>query len=59
MTDQKICCPACGNENSVYARADIRWQAATQSWEVAHIETELDCTECDHAWQMPDAWPQP
>lgn len=48
--ETKLHCPNCGSPHGVYAKADLRWQDMTQSWEISHIEEQLDCTECDHAW---------
>lgn len=45
-------CPNCGGVEGIYARADLRWQDATQSWEISHIEDELDCSTCDHNWSL-------
>lgn len=54
-----VACPHCGNDQGIYARADIRWQPTTQSWEIADIEADLDCMACDHAWPLPRDWPRP
>lgn len=55
----RLCCPACKAESSVYARADVRWNPARGVWELLHIEEQLDCTECDHAWPLDgSAFPQ-
>ena len=48
-------CPCCGTEEGIYARADIRWMPATQTWEATDIEDQLDCTECDHTWSYGDS----
>lgn len=59
MSAPLVACPNCGNQEGIYARADIRWQSMTQSWEIADIEADLDCTECDHNWPLPKDWPRP
>ncbi|RXR28984.1 hypothetical protein [Sphingobium fluviale] len=48
-------CPNCGTTNGIYAKADLRWQAMTQSWEISEVEDTLDCTECDHSWSLSDS----
>lgn len=59
MSAVKVACPACGSSDGIYARADIHWQALTQSWEIKDIEQEIDCMECDHAFPLPDNCPHP
>jgi ribosomal protein S27E len=55
----KVACPNCGNTNGIYARADIRWQDVTHSWEICEIVAPLDCNECEHEWELPKDWPTP
>lgn len=46
-------CPQCGDENHIYAKADIRWENG--AWEVSHIEEQLECTECDESFYYGEA----
>jgi len=47
-------CPECGGRDSLYMRADIRWNFNRQAW--VHVDGSeedygVDCTECD--WTGP------
>lgn len=55
---KKPCCPNCGTEEGIYARADLRWQPKTQSWDISEVEDTLDCTECDHEWSLSNWLPE-
>ena len=47
-------CPECGNMESLYMRADIRWNPHEKSWDPVDGSEEdyaVDCTDCD--WTGP------
>lgn len=52
-------CPECGNEQGLYARADIRWNVEQQGWIICDLEQVIDCTECDAEFELPADWPHP
>lgn len=41
-------CPECGATDGIYARADLRWSAGRETWEIMTVEGDYDCTHCDH-----------
>lgn len=53
-------CPACGASQGIYARIDARWQPTVGNWQIVpDLEGDLDCTNCDHHWALPDGVPNP
>ena len=59
MSAPVVACPSCGSDVAIWARADIHWQAFTQSWEIKEVEQAIDCMECDHEFPLPKDWPHP
>ncbi len=44
-------CPECGSTKNIYARADVRWSAGREVWEImefSDVHGDYDCTDCGH-----------
>jgi ribosomal protein S27E len=41
-------CPQCGNTESLYRNAEMRWDSDIGQWELSYVHYVVDCTECDH-----------
>ena len=43
---------ACGADTHLYGRADTRWDPGEDTWVIADMEDEIDCTNCSWAGSL-------
>ena len=55
-----VSCPKCGAIEGIYARIDARGNQERGAWVVCpDIDQPLDCSNCDHEFELADGWPHP
>lgn len=59
MGTTQFTCPTCGKDDSIYVRLDPRWCPASGQWEHFPVDDQIECTACDHRWEMDAATPDP